>query len=295
MEVFQGLGTWIDIYDTASTARRRRRRSARRARCPNGLDRDGERPLGNRRRRPGGARPARRRASCPRDRRRRLVPPGPRPPRARSSPGAGDALVPDAAGRRVRRRRARHRVAAQQERQAADGARCSTCSRRLRRRSGLDAGRGDHVPAAGLRAAPELVARLPVGARSRRRSTRSSRCSTPAAASRDTTRHTATSRARCGCCGTPSATRSRSMRPAASRTGWTAEELQAFTDAVLDDGSATGWSLYDLQTTTPAGWAAMARLDAQPASRLVRERLAQAVARRGAGARASPSRPRARA
>ena len=39
-----------------------------------------------------------------------------------------------------------------------------------------------------------------------------------------------------------------------------AEELRAFTDAVLDDGSATGWSLYDLQTTTPAGWAAMARL-----------------------------------
>ena len=38
------------------------------------------------------------------------------------------------------------------------------------------------------------------------------------------------------------------------------EELRAFTDAVLDDGSASGWSLYDLQTTTPAGWAAMARL-----------------------------------
>lgn len=41
-----------------------------------------------------------------------------------------------------------------------------------------------------------------------------------------------------------------------------AEELRAFTDAVLDDGTATGWSLYDLQTTTPAGWAAMARLAA---------------------------------
>ena len=41
-----------------------------------------------------------------------------------------------------------------------------------------------------------------------------------------------------------------------------AEELRAFTDAVLDDGTATGWSLYDLQTTTPAGWAAMARLSA---------------------------------
>jgi len=42
----------------------------------------------------------------------------------------------------------------------------------------------------------------------------------------------------------------------------TADELRAFNDAVLDDGTATGWSLYDLQTTTPAGWAAMARLTA---------------------------------
>ena len=42
----------------------------------------------------------------------------------------------------------------------------------------------------------------------------------------------------------------------------TAEELRAFTDAVLDDGTATGWSLYDLQTMTPAGWAAMTRLTA---------------------------------
>ena len=40
----------------------------------------------------------------------------------------------------------------------------------------------------------------------------------------------------------------------------TADELRAFDDAVLDDGTATGWSLYDLQTTTPVGWAAMARL-----------------------------------
>jgi hypothetical protein len=40
----------------------------------------------------------------------------------------------------------------------------------------------------------------------------------------------------------------------------TAEELRAFTDAVLDDGSVTGWSLYDLQTTTPVAWSALARL-----------------------------------
>ena len=42
----------------------------------------------------------------------------------------------------------------------------------------------------------------------------------------------------------------------------TKEELKAFTDAVLDDGTATGWSLYDLQTMTPAAWAAMSRLTA---------------------------------
>jgi hypothetical protein len=40
----------------------------------------------------------------------------------------------------------------------------------------------------------------------------------------------------------------------------TKEELKAFDYEVVDDGTATGWSLYDFQTTTPAGWAAMARL-----------------------------------
>ena len=39
-----------------------------------------------------------------------------------------------------------------------------------------------------------------------------------------------------------------------------AEELKAFTDAVTDNGPVLGWSLYDLQTTTPAGWTAMSRL-----------------------------------
>lgn len=39
-----------------------------------------------------------------------------------------------------------------------------------------------------------------------------------------------------------------------------AEELKAFTDALGDEGNIRGWSLYDLQTMTPAGWAAMARL-----------------------------------
>lgn len=42
----------------------------------------------------------------------------------------------------------------------------------------------------------------------------------------------------------------------------TAEELRAFVDAVLDDGSSKGWSLYDLQTMTAAGWSAMARVGA---------------------------------
>ena len=42
----------------------------------------------------------------------------------------------------------------------------------------------------------------------------------------------------------------------------TAEELQAFEDALTDDGKITGWSLYDLQTTTPAAWSAMASLSA---------------------------------
>ena len=41
-----------------------------------------------------------------------------------------------------------------------------------------------------------------------------------------------------------------------------AEELKAFSDAVLDDGKIIGWSLYDLQTMTPAAWTAMARLTA---------------------------------
>ena len=41
-----------------------------------------------------------------------------------------------------------------------------------------------------------------------------------------------------------------------------AEELKAFSDAVLDDGKIVGWSLYDLQTMTPAAWTAMSRLTA---------------------------------
>lgn len=39
-----------------------------------------------------------------------------------------------------------------------------------------------------------------------------------------------------------------------------ADELKAFSDAVLDDGKIAGWSLYDLQTMTPAAWSAMGRL-----------------------------------
>jgi hypothetical protein len=39
-----------------------------------------------------------------------------------------------------------------------------------------------------------------------------------------------------------------------------AEELKAFTDAVLDDGTVTGWSLYDFATTTPLAWKALVPL-----------------------------------
>jgi len=39
-----------------------------------------------------------------------------------------------------------------------------------------------------------------------------------------------------------------------------AEELKAFTDAVVDEGTVTGWSLYDFATTGPAGWKALAPL-----------------------------------
>ena len=90
---------------------------------------------------------------------------------------------------------------------------------RLRVGGRRDAGRGDHVSAARVRTAPELVARLPVGRDRAPRRTRSCRCSTPAVASRATTRRTATSRARFGSCVRRSATRSRCTPRAASRTG----------------------------------------------------------------------------
>lgn len=44
----------------------------------------------------------------------------------------------------------------------------------------------------------------------------------------------------------------------------TKEELGAFVDAVTDAGGAAGWSLYDLATTTPAGWAALGRFATTP-------------------------------
>ena len=39
-----------------------------------------------------------------------------------------------------------------------------------------------------------------------------------------------------------------------------AEELKAFTDAVLDDGTVAGWSLYDFATTPPGAWKALVPL-----------------------------------
>ena len=41
----------------------------------------------------------------------------------------------------------------------------------------------------------------------------------------------------------------------------TADELQAFADAVSDDGRSIGWSLYDFQTTGSPGWRALATVD----------------------------------
>lgn len=41
----------------------------------------------------------------------------------------------------------------------------------------------------------------------------------------------------------------------------TPDELQAFADAVTDDRRVRGWSLYDLTTTGPAGWRALATVD----------------------------------
>jgi hypothetical protein len=38
----------------------------------------------------------------------------------------------------------------------------------------------------------------------------------------------------------------------------TREELKAFTDAIADDGGSAGWSLYDYATMTPAAWSALA-------------------------------------
>ncbi|MCY7302472.1 MAG: hypothetical protein LH654_05440 [Thermoleophilia bacterium] len=40
----------------------------------------------------------------------------------------------------------------------------------------------------------------------------------------------------------------------------TGDELQAFVDAVADEGTVSGWSLYDFQTTGPKAWAALAAL-----------------------------------
>jgi hypothetical protein len=42
----------------------------------------------------------------------------------------------------------------------------------------------------------------------------------------------------------------------------TPEQLQAFADAVTDNGTVTGWSMYDLATMTPAAWKSMTALSA---------------------------------
>jgi hypothetical protein len=40
------------------------------------------------------------------------------------------------------------------------------------------------------------------------------------------------------------------------------DELKAFVDAVIDEGTVTGWSLYDFQTTGPKAWASLTPLGA---------------------------------
>ena len=78
-----------------------------------------------------------------------------------------------------------------------------------------------------------------------------------------------------------------------------ADELKAFSDAVLDDGKVTGWSLYDLQTMTPAGWSAMSaphrrpRLTADASPSSVRPCLRAGAPASRPDAPAAPSRRRA--
>ena len=163
VEVFQGLGTWIDIYDTAlyrmpdAVAGRLAARGVRTAWVETANDRsavDVVDPFGLGRLvdslhargitvvawyLPGHDRQAR-------DLRRTRAMLSFRTPQ----------------GGCVRRGRARHRVAAREERQAANGADARPAEPPPRR-GRLHAGRRDHVSAASVRAAPQLVARLPVG------------------------------------------------------------------------------------------------------------------------------------
>jgi hypothetical protein len=44
----------------------------------------------------------------------------------------------------------------------------------------------------------------------------------------------------------------------------TPDELKALVDAISDDGTVDGWSLYDLATTTDAGWSAIGAVGSAP-------------------------------
>ena len=163
-EVFQGLGTWLDVYDTKLyrtpnlLASRLAARGVAAAWIETANDRSKADVV-----EAGGARTARRRPPRARDPRGRLVPPRAREHRAGPAAGEGHALVPHAAGRRLRRRGARHRGAPGEGRRETNrenaGAPHDTALRGRR-----DARRGDHVPAARLRAPPHLVAGLPLDA-----------------------------------------------------------------------------------------------------------------------------------
>ena len=163
-DVFAGLGTWVDIYDAPAYRSPGRDGSAdRRPRRAHRLRRDGERPQRRRRRQPEAARAVRRRAAQARV--------------SASSPGTCPASCSPRVdvrrtramlsfrtphGRIVRRRLARHRVAAPEERRPANDA-AARAEPDPPHGGGGHTGRGDHLPVARLRAASDLVARASRG------------------------------------------------------------------------------------------------------------------------------------
>jgi hypothetical protein len=186
------------------------------SRRADGLGRDGERPLADGRRRPGGARPARRLA-----------------PRTASAWSAGTSRVTtttrETSAARGRCSRSARRGG------TLDGVALDVESLQQRERAAanLATARSPHPPSVGGGSTPIAAITHPPapssgtchggrafrGRRSRSRWTRSCRCCTRAEASRATTRPTATWRAPSACCGRRSAPMWPSTQQAASPTG----------------------------------------------------------------------------